>query len=75
MDDDEQIELDLAEQSVIELERVIATAITNRLGDSFGDYDMRVAVCALMCIIGDIAEQCDLNHDALHALLDMALKD
>ena len=75
MDYDERIELDLAEQSVIEMERVISEAITNRLGDSFGEYDMRVAVCALVCVISDIAEQGDLNQDALHALLDMALKD
>lgn len=75
MDDEDQIELDLAEQSVIELERVIATAITNRLGDGFGEYDMRVAICALVCVISDIAEQGDLNHHALHTLLDMALKD
>lgn len=72
---DDQIELGLAEQNVIEMERVIATAITNRLGDGFGEYDMRVAICALVCVISDIAEQGDLNHDALHALLDMALKD
>ena len=53
--------------------RVIA--ITNRLGDGFGDYDMRVAVCALICIIGDIAQQGDLPHEELHTLLDIALED
>lgn len=74
-DMDDPIELDIAEQSVIELERVIATAITQRLGDGFGEYDMRVAVCALMCIIGDIAQQGDLPHGELHRLLDISLED
>lgn len=72
---DDELELDLAEQSVLSIERAVSKAIRNVMGDEFGEYDARVCISALVCLMTDIAEQAEITAEELNALVDLAMED
>jgi hypothetical protein len=74
-DMDDPIEFDIAEQSVIKMEDVLSDAIRSQMGEEFGEYDARIVISAMVCLMADIALQAEVDKDVLISLLDIAMED
>jgi len=74
MDDEDRLELELAEDCTNYIEVAVVNAIRGVLGKDVGEFDIRCAICALIVLAADMHVQLDNDDDEIRNLLDIALE-
>ena len=74
MDEETRLELELAEDCTNYIEVAVLEAIRGVLGDGFGEFDMRCAICALIVLAADMHVTLENDDDEIKYLLDIALE-
>ena len=73
MDDEDRLELELAEDCTTYIEDAVMETLRAILGDKFGGYDMKCASAALMLLVADMSLTVGKEDFEIHDLLDLAL--